>query len=145
MQMIFGHPLWLKHGNKFLRFAVCGGLGACIDFGTLTLLVHFMKWPEKYALLVSTGLAMIFVFFANRFFTFKAAGNAGNQAAKFLAVYFLAALLNYGFSMTFIYLGIHYLVSKAMAISVIMFFNYFSLNGFVFKQKAEVLDEVLVA
>lgn len=143
--MIFGHPLWLKHGNKFLRFAVCGGLGACIDFGTLTLLVHFMKWPEKYALLVSTGLAMIFVFFANRLFTFKAAGNAGNQAAKFLAVYFLAALLNYGFSMTFIYLGIHYIVSKAMAISVIMFFNYFSLNGFVFKQKAAVLDEVLVA
>jgi len=143
MKMIFGHPLWLKHGNKFLRFAVCGGFGACIDFGTLALLVQFLKWPEKYALLVSTGLAMIFVFFANRLFTFKAAGNAGNQAAKFLAVYAIAAFLNYTFSLTFIYLGVHYLLSKALAISFIMFFNYFSLNGFVFHQKSPVSDEVI--
>jgi putative flippase GtrA len=140
--MIFGHPLWQKHGNKFLRFAVCGGFGACIDFGTLTILVHFLKWPEKYALLVSTGLAMIFVFFANRFFTFKAAGNTGNQAAKFLAVYAIAAFLNYTLSLTFIYLGVHYLLAKALAISFIMFFNYFSLNGFVFKQKS-VSDEII--
>lgn len=145
MEIIFGHPLWQKHGSKFLRFVVCGGVGACIDFGTLTLLVHFLQWPEKYALLVSTGLAMIFVFFANRLFTFKAVGNTGNQAAKFLIVYAIAAILNYTLSLTFIYLGIHYLVSKALAIGCIMFFNYFSLNGFVFKQMPGVSDEVLTA
>lgn len=145
MKMMFSHPLWLKHGNKFLRFVVCGGFGACIDFGMLTLLVHFLHWPEKYALLVSTGLAMVFVFFANRLFTFKASGNAGNQAAKFLAVYAVAAFLNYAVSLTFIYLGVHYLLSKALAIGIIMFFNYFSLNGFVFKKKEDVADEVFVA
>ncbi len=145
MLRIFHHSLAQKHGSKFLRFVVCGGCGACIDFGMLYLLVHFVAWPEKYALIVSTGLAMVFVFFANRFFTFKAVGNAGNQAAKFLAVYLVAAFLNYTLSLTFIYFGVHYLIAKALAIGVIMFFNYFSLNGFVFKQTSVVSEEVLIA
>lgn len=95
MKVIFGHPLWQKHGLKFFRFAVCGGLGACVDFGSLYIFVHILGIPEKYAFVGSTGLAMIFVFFANRFFTFRASGSTGNQAIKFLAVYLVAGFLNY--------------------------------------------------
>jgi len=144
MKRLLKHPLVAKHGEKFFRFAVCGGLGACIDFGTLHLLVHYMHWPEKYALIVSTGLAMIFVFIANRFFTFKAQGNgAGQQALKFFMVYLVAAIINYVLSLTFIWIGIHYIIAKAGAIGVVMFFNYFFLNSFVFKKSEQ--DEVVAA
>lgn len=145
MKRVLSHPLVRSHGPKFLRFLVCGGLGACIDFGTLYLLVHFYSWEEKYALLVSTGLAMIFVFFANRFFTFKVKSTkkGGAQAAKFLIVYLTAAGLNYGISLGLIAAGVHYIVAKALAIGCVMFFNYFSLNSFVFKKGTE--DEVVVA
>lgn len=145
MKVIFGHPLWQKHGLKFFRFAVCGGLGACVDFGSLYIFVHILGIPEKYAFVGSTGLAMIFVFFANRFFTFRASGSTGNQAIRFLAVYLVAGFLNYVLSLTFFTIGIHYMLSKALAIGFIMFFNYFFLNGFVFRQKTPVSDEVIVA
>lgn len=145
MKAVLRHPFVKSHGAKFMRFIVCGGLGACVDFGLLHLLVAYVGWQEEYALIVSTGCAMVFVFFANRFFTFRARGaNAGKQVVRFLMVYLFAASLNYILSLTFIYLGVHYLLSKALAIGLMMFFNYFSLNGFVFKQ-AKVSEEILVA
>lgn len=146
MKKLLQHSFVKNHGSKFMRFVVCGGLGACVDFGTLHLLVAYAGWEEKHALLVSTGLALIFVFFANRFFTFRAHGSrAGKQVIKFLMVYLVAASLNYAFSLGFIAAGAHYLLAKAMAIGLVMFFNYFSLNGFVFKKSPVVADEVFVA
>jgi len=134
-----------KHGPAFLRFAVCGGLGACIDFGTLYLLVGVAGWEEAYALILSTGMAMIFVFFANRFFTFRIRGSGtSKQAAKFLMVYLVAASMNYILSLSLIYIGVHYLLAKAMAIGTMMFFNYFMLHGFVFRKKLIPYDEVVV-
>lgn len=136
-----------RHASTFLRFLVCGGLAACIDFGVLHLLIAYAGWTEAHALLVSTGLALIFVFIANRFFTFGVrGGGVSTQAAKFLMVYLTAATLNYGLSLGLIYTGVHYLLAKAIAIGLIMFFNYALLHGFVFKKKRVLPDEeVLVA
>lgn len=147
MRHLFSHPLIQKHGAKFLRFAVCGGLGACIDFGVLRFAVHTLGWPEKYALIASTGLAMIFVFFANRLFTFRAThGSAHGQAFKFFLVYLFAAILNYCLSLGLIFVGVQYLLAKAIAIGCIMFFNYFCLNQFVFRVLgANAEDEIVTA
>jgi putative flippase GtrA len=136
-----------RHAPTFLRFLVCGGLAACIDFGTLHFLIAYAGWTEARALLVSTGLALIFVFIANRFFTFGVrGGGVSTQAAKFLMVYLTAASLNYGLTLSLIFIGVHYLLAKAMAIGLIMFFNYALLHGFVFKKKKVIPDEeVLVA
>lgn len=145
MRHLLSHPLIAKHGAKFLRFAVCGGLGACIDFGILRFAVHTLLWPEKYALIASTGLAMIFVFFANRFFTFRASGkNAGGQALKFFLVYLFAAVLNYCLSLGLIFVGVQYLLAKAIAIGCIMFFNYFCLNQFVFRVLGTGADDEII-
>ena len=134
MKAILHHPFVQKHGSKFLRFAVCGGLGACIDFGTLDTLVRFASWPEKYALIVSTGLSMLFVFTSNRLFTFRVRGSgAGHQALKFFLVYLVSAVLNYIFSLSLILVGVHYLLAKAIAIGTMMIVNYFFLNAFVFR------------
>lgn len=145
IKRVLSHPLVQKHGSKFMRFAVCGGLGACIDFGSLWFMVNTLGWPEKYAFIVSTGLAMIFVFISNRFFTFKSTDDARGQAIKFFMVYFFAAALNYGLSLSFFLLGVHYILSKALAIGIIMFFNYFCLNRFVFKPKEAIASEVIAA
>lgn len=137
--------LWQKYGSSFLRFAVCGGLGAVIDFSTLHALVAYARWSEEYALIVSTGLAMIFVFFSNRFFTFGVRGSgASGQAAKFFLVYMVAAGMNYTLSLGLVYAGMFYLLAKGIAIGTIMFFNFFMLRGFVFK-KALMTDEVIAA
>lgn len=133
-----------KHGPSFMRFAVCGGLGACVDFGTLHIMIAYVGWPEEYALLVSTFFALCFVFVANRFFTFRVRGGGyGEQVPKFLMVYLTAAGLNYIISLSLIYVGFHYFIAKAIAIGAIMFFNYFLLRGFVFKKALIPADEVV--
>lgn len=116
-----------------MKFAVCGGLGACIDFGTLWLGVQVLRYPEKIVFFFSTTLATIFVFFANRWFTFESKGQARSEILKFILAYSIAGFLNYLVSMGFFLLGVQYLLAKALAIGIIMFFNYFCLQRFVFR------------
>lgn len=145
MEAILGHPLVKKHGSKFVRFLVCGGLGACIDFGSLNLLIH-EHWQAKYALLVSKGSSLIFVFVSNRYFTFREnGGDAKGQAVRFFMVYLSAATLNYALSLGLITAGIPVNLANALAIGLLMFFNFFFLNSFVFKKMKNLPDEIVVA
>lgn len=126
-------PDLAMHVGQALKFGLCGGGGAMIDFGVLHLLVRYALWPEKYALLVSGSFALLFVFLTNRFFTFRGRGSDPRRAAaKFLVVYLTAAFLNYWISLGLIWAGVHYLLAKAIAIGIIMCFNYVLLHSFVF-------------
>ena len=55
------------------------------------------------------------------------------EAVKFLLVYGVAGATNYALSLFLIWLGVQYLLAKALAIGIIMFFNYGMLQGFVFR------------
>ncbi len=144
MRATIVHRLVRTHGAKFIRFLVSGGLGACVDFGSLQFFVAVMGLTPKYALLGSSTLSLVFVFVANRFFTFRSHGGpAGKQLVRFFVVYLTAATLNYVLSLTFITLGFHYIIAKALAIGLLMFFNFFFLNSYVFKTDSALVDEVL--
>lgn len=73
-----------KHENK-LRFALIGGVNTAIDFALLLLLsaVGVNKYVANF---ISTSVAFIFSFFANRTFTFKSSGSAKREFIPFLAV-----------------------------------------------------------
>lgn len=137
MIRLLHHPFVARHFKKFLRFAVCGGLGACIDFGVLALLTRTLLWAPEMALIVSTGCAFLFVFLSNKYFTFRDAahGKSSVQALKFLVVYLLSALSNYALSVLLYRSGLMVEVAKALAIGIMMFVNYAFLRSFVFKAK----------
>jgi putative flippase GtrA len=74
-----------KHGAK-LRFAVVGGANTALDFIVLFLFVN-LGVDKIAANYISTSVALVFSFFANKSFTFKdKTGNAKKQFAIFLAV-----------------------------------------------------------
>ena len=73
-----------KHESK-LRFALVGGTNTAIDFGILFLL-HSLGLNKYIANIISTSVAFIFSFFANRSFTFKSEKGAGKQVIPFLVV-----------------------------------------------------------
>jgi len=76
-----------KHAEK-VRFAIVGGANTAIDFGILFLLT-FMGVDKIVANYFSTGIALIFSFFANKSFTFKdTSGNAKKQFVLFLIITF---------------------------------------------------------
>lgn len=77
-----------KHAEK-LRFAVVGVANTAIDFGVLFVLVKAFELPTIGSNYISTSVALIFSFFANKKFTFK--NNSKNQTKQF--VVFLAITL----------------------------------------------------
>lgn len=74
-----------KHGDK-IRFIVVGGANTALDFGLLFLFVN-LGVNKIFANYLSTGLSLIFSFFANKSFTFKnKTKNAKKQFVLFLLV-----------------------------------------------------------
>jgi putative flippase GtrA len=74
-----------KHGNK-LRFVIVGGANTALDFLLLFLFVNLgvNKIGANY---LSTGISLVFSFFANKSFTFKnKSANAKKQFGIFLLV-----------------------------------------------------------
>ncbi len=74
-----------KHGDK-IRFAIVGGANTVLDFALLFLFTGLGvdKFVANY---FSTGISLIFSFFANKSFTFKnKTGNAKKQFAAFLLI-----------------------------------------------------------
>jgi putative flippase GtrA len=74
-----------KHADK-LRFALVGGANTALDFILLFLFVN-LGVNKIVANYFSTGISLIFSFFANKSFTFKnKTGNAKKQFGIFLLV-----------------------------------------------------------
>ena len=64
----------MKNKAQISRFAVVGLANTVIDFGLLFLLT-FLGLPKIAANTISTGLAFIFSFFANKKYTFESTSN----------------------------------------------------------------------
>lgn len=146
--------------RKPLRFILVGITNTAIDFGLLFAL-RALGMPLIPANMISTGVALIFSFFANRSFTFGAVGGgrraAVPQAVKFLAitlfglwvlqplVLLLGQTLLHGLSLHGGWqAGAALLASKLAATVVSMTWNYLMYDRVVFagprSDRAEVPD-----
>lgn len=130
---------------------VAGGSGAVIDFSLLNFLIWSFNLDPRVATIFSTLIASLVVFLINKYFAFRhRKGNAGTQALRFAMAYALAYFLNVAFTALFYTAGITLFpqvaititsnLSKAAAIGTVMFWNYFLLHSFVFRQKKEKVE-----
>ncbi len=134
-----------RHAPVFFRFLLSGGLGATVDFGVLLIGTRYFGWPAALALLVSGALALLTVFTANKYFTFRRHDTrAKSEAWKFLLVYGTSALLNYSVSLLLIQFGLPEFLAKAGAIVILLGVNYVFLHGFVFKKKEPQVGDVIL-
>ena len=60
----------IKNNPQLLRFGIVGGANTALDFGLL-FVFKFIGIPVEIANIMSTGIAFIFSFFANKKYTFK--------------------------------------------------------------------------
>ncbi|MFA5800347.1 MAG: GtrA family protein [Candidatus Peribacteraceae bacterium] len=142
--------LHLKQGSKFI---VCGLLGAAMEFSILAVLVGRLNITPFIAYIFSAGIPAVFVFFFNRYVTFRSTGDRmADQTGRFIAVYATAFVLNYALSATFYTVGSHYLLgatyagytfqhdhiaygAKVVAIGITAIWNYFFSHYFIFRRK----------
>ncbi|UPA22468.1 GtrA family protein [Candidatus Peribacteria bacterium] len=148
--------LFRRHASQLWKFMIAGGSGAIIDFSLLNLLSVGAGLDPRFANIFSTLISSLAVFLINKFFAFRhRQGNAGKQAMRFAMAYALAYFLNVAFTALFITIGVYLLpqvalpiisnLSKAAAIGAVMFWNYFLLHSFVFRQKKNNMPEVVTA
>ena len=145
MHRLLSHPFVRTHLSQGLKFAMAGGLGACIDLGSLTLFVEYFALPSRLAVIPSTLLAVSAVFLINKHFTFHNREHRyGRQILRFAFVYGVAICSNIGISALLITLGVHYLPSKIAAIGLGALWNYGMSHGYVFKKKVDPVDAAMV-
>lgn len=132
-----------QHADK-LRFALVGGINTAIDFGILFFLVStgLDKIPSNF---ISTSVAFIFSFFANKTFTFKStSGNAKREFSLFLVVtlfglWVLQPLVIYGVSSVAAPFNLSeaavLFAAKIIATVVSLVWNYVMYSRVVFNKK----------
>jgi putative flippase GtrA len=135
-----------KHESK-IRFALVGGINTAIDFGILFLLTSF-GLNKFVANFISTSVAFIFSFFANRSFTFKSTGSIKKQVLPFLLVtlsglWLLQPALIWLVSLPLQELNetVSLLIAKLVATIGSLVWNYVLYSRFVFIERNRPEDE----
>lgn len=134
--------LLAKHAEKF-RFALVGGVNTALDFGILFLLVT-LGIDKIIANYISTSIAFIFSFFANKTFTFKAtSSDARREFTTFMVVtlfglWVLQPLVISGAAVLLTTTGLStaltLIIAKLIATIVSLVWNYLMYSRFVFKK-----------
>ncbi len=143
-----------RHFKQGFRFAVCGVIGAAIEFFVLYVLVSRLALTPVIAYIFSGGIPAVFVFLFNRHVTFRVSdGSSKRQSKRFILVYVSTFALNYCLSSSFYLLGLHVLLplpiaqtyaltslsvaygAKVMAIAVTAVVNYSFSHLFIFKRE----------
>ena len=78
----------IKKQAEKVRFVIVGGLNTAIDFGILFTLVA-LGLPTVASNFVSTSVAMVFSFFANKSFTFR---DTGQKTVKHIALFLIITI-----------------------------------------------------
>ena len=117
-----------------IRFLLVGGTNTAIDFGLLFIL-NTLGLPRVLSNTISTGVAFIFSFFANRNFTFSAnSGNIKKQMTLFIIVTLFGLWV---IQPIIISLISNLLVGKIIATAVTLVWNYLFYSRLVFRKEAK--------
>jgi putative flippase GtrA len=131
-----------NHGEK-IRFIIVGGVNTALDFGILFFLTY-LGMDKIIANYFSTGIALIFSFFANKSFTFKQqAGNAKKQFVYFLVItlfglWVIQPVIIWGVTVALQSSvpseGVRLLIAKLIATIASLIWNYILYSRIVFKK-----------
>ena len=131
-----------KHADK-LRFTIVGGVNTALDFSILFILTMLFNVPKELANFISTFVAFLFSFFANKKYTFKSTSkNLKKQFLLFTIVtlfglWVLQTIIITAITPMFTNLGVNkpaaLLISKLIATVASLIWNYTLYSRVVFK------------
>ena len=138
-----------KHADK-LRFTIVGSINTVIDFSILFTLTTLFNVPKELANFISTFVAFLFSFFANKKYTFKSTSkNLKRQFLLFTAVtlfglWVIQTIIITAITPVFTNLGVNkpaaLLISKLIATAASLIWNYTLYSRVVFKKSKNSSD-----
>lgn len=136
----------IQNKAEKLRFGIVGSANTAVDFGILLTLTSF-GIPAAIANYPSSTAAVIFSFFANKQYTFKAKGSdLKREITLFLVFTLLAAwvlqpltilLVQFLISPSALPATVTVVIAKVAATIATLIWNYHTYSRFVFKQRAD--------
>lgn len=127
--------------RQFIKFGIVGGMNTAIDYSIYYFLTRSFDYFQEHFLianLMSFIIAVTNSFLWNKYWTFRDKGKKYHiQFPKFFMVNIIALTI----SQITLYLlvkelGMNDLISKAVAIVIALFWNFFMNKYWVFKKKA---------
>ena len=138
-----------KHADK-LRFAIVGGVNTALDFSILFILTMLFNVPKELANFISTFVAFLFSFFANKKYTFKSTSkNLKKQFLLFTIVtlfglWVIQTIIIATITPIFTNIGVNkpaaLLISKLIATVASLIWNYTLYSKVVFKKPKSFSD-----
>jgi len=138
-----------KHADK-LRFTIVGSINTVIDFSILFTLTTLFNVPKELANFISTFVAFLFSFFANKKYTFKSTSkNLKRQFLLFTVVtlfglWVIQTIIIATIAPVFTNLGVNkpaaLLISKLIATAASLIWNYTLYSKVVFKKPKSFSD-----
>ena len=132
-----------KHADK-LRFTIVGSINTVIDFSILFTLTTLFNVPKELANFISTFVAFLFSFFANKKYTFKSTSkNLKRQFLLFTIValfglWVIQTIIITAITPVFTNLGVNkpaaLLISKLIVTAASLIWNYTLYSRVVFKK-----------
>jgi putative flippase GtrA len=128
---------------EFGKFAVVGAIGTLVDFGVYSVLTRHFHIFYIVATCVSVLIAIINNFIWNKYWTFQR-GKSG-KAKKETYKFFIVSIVNYFINIAITYAVVAYIhtelifgsyedyFAKAVAIGIVLFFNFFGNKYWTFK------------
>ena len=136
-------PILKKHATK-IRFGLVGAGNTLLDFGILFILASFFEIPNVIANIISSSIAFLSSFVANKKYTFKTSGqNIIREMVLFTVVTLFGLWVIQSTIIAIITPIIHHaigndtlalLVAKLIATGVSMTWNYLLYSRVVFKR-----------
>jgi len=131
--------LFISKFLSILTYSVIGVMNTVIDFALFSMLCLEYKFPAWQANVVSYSTAVVFSFFANRRFTFRAAGASYVRTIDQFGRFLLVSLMGMTASSLIIYLlspSAGALLAKAVAIPVTLCLGFTMTRIWVFPANA---------
>lgn len=128
-----------EHFRQFYKFSVVGVINTLIDFSVfvlLTRLITFFGGHVLYANVISFSFAVSNSYIFNRRWTFRSRDQERvRQYIKFFVINLTGLGVNTGFLYLFVYhFHLYDILSKALAIVITLFWNFFLNKWLVFKK-----------
>ena len=121
------HPNWIEwiYQHPVFRYLVSGSLAALVLFTVLTLMVEILGTPPWVASPVAFVIGALVNYTLQYHWTFQAEGSHRVMFTRFMLVTLATMSLNTALFWVFtVIMAIHYLISQALAIGLIIGVNY---------------------
>ena len=123
----------LRH--EFVKYFTIGFSAFLLDVGSLYILKQHLEIKPYVAVMINQPLILLYVFFLNKHWSFKAGGLTHKQMIRFLAV----AGLNYAISTLWMWglnerLGLQYLVARTLNVALAVAWNFLLYKYWVYHE-----------